>query len=278
MRFARWQTRYRMRGRALRLEFDWIDEARFIAVPGMPGSTGPLYVGLYEYSDMAFVLDLLRAGDCFVDVGANVGSYTVLAGVACGAEVHAFEPNEDACDVLFANIRANRAENNVKVYPMVVGDSDGELEFTCDQDATNHVVTSTPLRLESTVRTPAVRLDSVLGEVDPTVLKIDVEGWELPVLRGAGDLLGKASLLACLVEINRSLERYGFQQSDVVEVLHAEGFREVGYDPRYRVLTDPPQIRANNALFVRDSEAVIARLSDAPSRKVFGRRMKHSPS
>jgi hypothetical protein len=79
-RFIRWQLGSRM----LPAEVVWpfVNDARLIVRPGMTGATGNVYVGLHEFEDMAFLLHYLRPGDLFVDVGANVGSYTVLAGGA----------------------------------------------------------------------------------------------------------------------------------------------------------------------------------------------------
>jgi hypothetical protein len=54
--------------------------------------TGNLYAGLHEFSEMGFLLHLLRQNDLFVDVGANLGSYTVLASAVCQARNIAFEP------------------------------------------------------------------------------------------------------------------------------------------------------------------------------------------
>lgn len=53
----------------------------------MTGATGNIYVGLHEFEDMAFLLHVLRRTDLFVDVGANIGSYTILAGGAAGAKL-----------------------------------------------------------------------------------------------------------------------------------------------------------------------------------------------
>jgi hypothetical protein len=58
----------------------YVNETRLLVKPGMAGATGNVYAGLHEYEDMAFVLHALRPSSRFVDVGANVGTYTVLAG------------------------------------------------------------------------------------------------------------------------------------------------------------------------------------------------------
>ena len=69
-----WQLRARISRTAVRCR--WIDGSILMVRRGMTGATGNLYVGLHEFCDMGFVLHFLRAGDLFVDVGANVGSYT----------------------------------------------------------------------------------------------------------------------------------------------------------------------------------------------------------
>src|SRR6188768_213885 len=77
LRFLKWQIGIRLLpGRVV---YDWINGTSFIVQRGETGLTGNLYCGLHEFSDMAFVLHAVGAGDLFVDVGANVGSYTLLA-------------------------------------------------------------------------------------------------------------------------------------------------------------------------------------------------------
>lgn len=65
----------------MEVQFDWIEGARLMVRNGMTGATGNIYCGLHEFTDMSFVLHLLRPDDLFVDVGANIGSYTVLGKV-----------------------------------------------------------------------------------------------------------------------------------------------------------------------------------------------------
>ena len=76
-RFLRWQLSCRLLPGAVAVPF--VNATRLLVTPGMTGATGNLYCGLHEYQDMAFVLHALRAGDRFIDIGANIGSYTVLA-------------------------------------------------------------------------------------------------------------------------------------------------------------------------------------------------------
>ena len=78
LRVFRWQLGSRLLPGLIALPF--VEDTYIFARRGMTGATGNWYCGLHELQDMAFVLHLLRADDHFVDIGANIGSYTVLAG------------------------------------------------------------------------------------------------------------------------------------------------------------------------------------------------------
>src|SRR5687768_11251882 len=98
-RFVRWQVGSRIWNGPLVVPF--AGDARLIVRNGMSGATGNVYCGFHEFEDMALVVHALRPADTFVDVGANIGSYTVLAGAVAGARVVAFEP----APATFAHLR-----------------------------------------------------------------------------------------------------------------------------------------------------------------------------
>jgi hypothetical protein len=111
-RFARWQIAARLARGPVAVQF--VNSAQLFATPGMAGATGNVYVGLHEFVDMSFVLHFLRPNDLFVDVGANIGSYTVLASAAVGANCISFEPNPEAWEWLCKNINLNNATSLVE--------------------------------------------------------------------------------------------------------------------------------------------------------------------
>jgi hypothetical protein len=90
VRFAKWQVGSRLVPGAV--VHDWINGSKFLVKNGETGLTGNIYTGLHEFPDMGFLLHVLRGEDLFVDVGANVGSYTILACSVVGARGFAFEP------------------------------------------------------------------------------------------------------------------------------------------------------------------------------------------
>jgi hypothetical protein len=88
-RFAAWQIASRLRSE---IEFELIEGAKLIVSRGMTGATGNIYCGLHEFVEMGFLLHLLRPDDLFLDVGANIGTYTILGAGVCKARTIAFEP------------------------------------------------------------------------------------------------------------------------------------------------------------------------------------------
>src|SRR5437868_5193159 len=106
----------------------------------MTGATGNLYCGLHEYSDMSFVLHLLRKEDAFADIGANIGSYTVLASGHVGARSFAFEPVASTFENLLKNVSLNNISDRVRSYNIALGAKAGTVDFTTGLDTVNHVV------------------------------------------------------------------------------------------------------------------------------------------
>lgn len=249
--------------------FDWVAGAKIIVRPGDVGVTQNLYCGLQDFSEMAYLLLLLTPGDLFVDVGANVGAYTVLACAAKGARGYCIEP----VPATFARLRDNLLINDLssRVTPLNVGvaDKEGELRFTSDSGTVNHVATdadqSTP-----TVSVPVRTLDQLLINESPSFLKIDVEGFETAVLNGAERTLSNTALHSIVIELNGAGARYGFDESAIVRKLNEHGFSSCAYDPlsrELRPLAGKNQM-GDNTLFVRGEDEVRERLRQAPRLRI----------
>lgn len=258
-RFARWQLATRLRP-GLR-DVPFVDDAVLRVARGMNGATGNVYCGLHEYADMAFAMHFLRADDLFVDVGANVGSYTILASAVCGAHSIAFEPGEPALAGLRGNVAANKVTDLVDVRIQAVGGTPGPRRFSTGQGSTNQLVDADYPGAGEIV--PCTSLDSVLAGMSPMLIKIDVEGAEAEVLEGARQLLASGLPHALIVEVSCP------QRETLIANLIAQGFICCRYEPRTRnlqVLSEPAQTA--NVLLVRDPEMVRQRLLAAPTRHV----------
>lgn len=272
-RFARWQVASRLAPGPLAVPF--VGGTRLLVAPGMTGATGNVYCGLHEFEDMAFVLHALRPGDLFVDVGANVGSYSILAAGACGARVVALEPGPTAFARLLDNVRLNGLEGLVSAKPLAVGAGAGRVRLTADLDTLNHVVAEGEPAGPRLVDVALATLDSALGGARPALVKIDVEGYEADVLKGAAGVLASEELWAVLVETNGSGACYGTADRDVHAALQACGFSARGYDPFSRRFTDARggPATSGNTLYLRDPARVAERLRTAPRYRVLDREL-----
>ncbi len=256
VRVVRWQLRSRLGGEVI---MPWIEGAKLAVRRGMTGATGNIYAGLHEFADMGFLLHLLRAGDVFIDAGANVGSYTVLASGVCGAHTIAFEPDPQTATHLRRNLDVNGIEALVTIHERALGPEAGEVHFTIGRDTVNQVVLA---KGADTRKVTQVRLDQALKDQNPILMKMDLEGYEDAALRGAEDVLAKQSLKAIEVET---------VSEEASAILSRHGFERMYYDPFTRKLSrEPQQIKASNALYIRDAEFVAARLGEAKAAHVLG--------
>jgi FkbM family methyltransferase len=173
--------------------------------------------GFYSKED-ALLERYLRPGDVFVDVGANVGGFTLKASSIVGERgtVFSIEAHPKTIRYLRGNLELNSAKN-VRVFQTAVGDRKGVVHFTTQRcDDANHVS-------ESGVEVPICTLDSLIPDVPVRLLKIDVEGFELFVLRGAERVLKQTDLIY-FESYDQFFSRFGCSVADIVAFLAERGF------------------------------------------------------
>ncbi len=236
-----------------------------IVRPGETGLTGNIYCGLHEFEDMAYLLHVTNAEDLFVDIGANVGSYTILACAAKGAKGVCFEPVPATFERLMDNIRINNLSGRVEALNLGLSDTEGELVFTSSENCTNHVVADGE-QSSDPVRVKVLPLDVILKGQSPSTLKIDVEGFETPVLAGAKATLSNPSLHSVIMELNGSGARYGYNEDEILDTMRRYGFSSYRYEPFSRELKtlDGKNCTSGNTLFVRNTEKVLEILKESP--------------
>jgi FkbM family methyltransferase len=255
-RVVSWQIKSRMRHEVL---VPWIGGCSLAVKRGMTGATGNIYAGLHEFSDMMFLLHFLREGDLFLDIGANVGAYTVLASGVCKAFTSAFEPDPDTLLALRRNVSLNGLEDLVVLNAFALGHCEDELRFTVGLDTANRVAPAE----QGNVRTIRQQMLDVVMEdtVTPVMIKIDVEGYEENVLLGAQSVLARDCLQAIELETVTPI---------VAEILHRNRFTRAYYDPFSRLLARQPiDVPSANSLYVRDFGFVGNRLSVANKVRIF---------
>jgi FkbM family methyltransferase len=254
-RVLHWQIISRFRKENL---IPWIAGTKLVVRRGMTGATGNIYVGLHEFVDMIFLLHFLRPGDLFLDVGANVGSYTILASGVCKARTVAFEPDPETARHLQKNIEINALSKLVLVRQVAVGAEEATVRFTSGRDAVNQVVGP---EVKNARLVPQKRLDDMLTGQNPIMMKMDVEGYEEQALLGAEQLLFNSSLM--VIELETVSE-------NTEQMLKRHGFERMYYDPYHRLVAIQPfDIASLNTLFIRNSTFVRARVHEAAKVRVF---------
>lgn len=152
--------------------------------------------GVFEPRTTALIESLLSEGDCFVDVGANIGSFSLSAARKIGpsGRVLAIEPFPDNCADLLENRRLNGLQDVIEIASVAVNDVDAFLQFAVP-DASNRGMSREVRGLgdrSDKYRVKGVLLSELIQNVGLSrvdAMKVDVEGSELRVLRG---LLGSS--------------------------------------------------------------------------------------
>ncbi|HUV88134.1 MAG TPA: FkbM family methyltransferase [Anaerolineae bacterium] len=191
-----------------------------------------VYFGLYDQAETELLRRILGSGDIFLDLGANVGYYSLIASQIVGPEgrVHAFEPIGQNARVLTRTIAENGI-SNITVNEVAVGAEAGSLDlFVPDGDIGNSgwasIVPSE--RRPRTITVEMVAIDDYLAaqSVDRVrLVKMDIEGGELNALRGMERLLRQADAPDLLCEVNPFLlEKLGLGAGSLGQLLDKRGY------------------------------------------------------
>jgi FkbM family methyltransferase len=144
----------------------------------------------YEKKEIDRLCSFIRTGDVVVDVGANIGLYTLPMSRAVGAsgKVISFEPDPRNAEILRSNIAHNRC-TNVIVMPCALGDQNKEMDLYQVEENRGHLSFADLGHTGRSVKVPMRRGEEVfleLGVDRPNLIKIDVEGAEPLVISGLG--------------------------------------------------------------------------------------------
>lgn len=260
LRFLLWQGLKRVRRGPVTIHA--FGEAQLRCYPDRNASNSVLYFGWPDWAEMHLLARLLRPGDGFLDVGANVGSYTVLAWsrVRPSGRVIAIEPDPGTAAILRENVRLNAMRDDT-VVEAAVGETSGDVHFATGRDTVGRVATEADtgrvvsmVSLNELVSTPG---DFIAG-------KMDLEGYELSALRGAERLLGAGSPACWILEMNGASEAYGTSRTTIEKHLATFGYE------LYEVLGDGDRLSRvprggpypENVLAVADTARLRERIPD----------------
>lgn len=162
------------------------------------------YKGIYEKATMYVIRSCLKEGDAFIDVGANIGVVSLYASLCVGksGKVYAYEANPDTVKLLQNNIALN-GYTNITIFEYALGSQEGKGEIYPETIANNRGGASmvkregqSSLKYEISIK----KLDDTLGPIKPVMMKVDVEGWELEVLKGSHNVLAAMDAPILIVE------------------------------------------------------------------------------
>lgn len=236
-RALRWQAYKRISATPKKLQFFGLD---LLCYPDSNSASNVVYfTELYDPDEMRFMIAYLRGGDGYLDIGANIGTYTLLAKSLVGpkGEVVAFEPNGLNARRCRENVEANALEN-VVVHEAAVAAEVGTVEFVDGWDVSNRIVTKADTG-RPTTRVTTVTLDSALGSHNFAMGKIDIEGFEPFAFRGARERLASADPPVWQIEIlDHQLEKAGTSRRELPALLEGNGFVPAHFDADSATLTE----------------------------------------
>jgi FkbM family methyltransferase len=243
------------------------EKSKIIVKKGLTGATGNIYSGLHEFEDMSFLLHFLRETDLFIDLGANVGSYSILGGSERHAETISIEPIPQTFKILQDNIAINNVKGNVTCMNIGMGNEKAILKFTKSLDTVNHVAKDYDT---DTTDVNVERFDDIITLKKPTLIKMDVEGFETEVLNGMENALLSEHFKAIIIELNGSGGRYGYNENDIHKKFLDLGFVPYAYDPFKRSLTKLSTYGRDNTIYIKDFDFVYERLTSAKPFEIRG--------
>jgi FkbM family methyltransferase len=194
-----------------------------------------IYIGEFENNELNYIKSLLMPGDIFIDIGANIGLFSLVAGIAVAetGKVYAFEPAKESFELLKENIILNQLPN-INAINMAMGEYVDKLflfNYRGGMDAFNSF---SPVLKETEYNKTEVIVDTLsrfiktlsVEEVSRIkLIKIDVEGWEIPVIKGGLDFLASSTAPNILVEFTESnAKASGYRCKDLYKLGESIGY------------------------------------------------------
>ena len=246
---------------------NWMGSLKLYLRKGDAGLVANFYYGLYEYEESLFLLHFLQEDDLFMDVGANLGHFSIVLSGIKKCNSIAIEPVPSTYNQLRRNIELNNLGNRIEAFQLGVGEKKDLLYLSTDRNTMDRIVTST---YKKSVKVPIKTIDEISECNVPVALKIDVEGYELFALKGAERVLSSSNLKVIILELNKSGEKYGIDDDSVYELLLNYGFKPFEYNVKTRKLVSLETYNTHkfNTIFIREITYVEERVANSEKIKI----------
>ena len=241
------------------LRYNWVNRLKIVVDVNDWGFARNTYLRLNEFVDSCFAVHFLRKSEIFLDIGANLGHYSLLVSAISGARVIAYEPMPDTYNKFISNIKINNLEKMISAFNIGIGSSKGELSFKHMRNNVHCYISNSSY---DTIKVDMMSLDSLIFGRCPTLVKIDVEGFEYKVLKGAKNILKNKSIKALIVEINNHCNRYGDTIEKTYNYITNFGFKPYYYYPLLRKVKkiNIKKRKSENIIFLRSETNALIRL------------------
>lgn len=181
--------------------------------------------GYFEYGTEKCFCKILKPGMVVIDVGANLGIFTLHA-LRGNCEVYSFEPTPETYAILEQNILVNGYEfsNKIHTFNLAVSDRAGTVAFAKSEIACGHNSMFPENKNDEIIEVQTVSLDEQLKDIPKVdIVKIDVEGAERLVLAGMKDIIRKNPDIYIFMEFGINLQRSGVDMETFLdEILEME--------------------------------------------------------
>jgi FkbM family methyltransferase len=257
LRFLGWQIYKRLIGSHWDIKL--IPGVKLRCYKDSSSASSVIYYGLYEKSMMRFLLSYLREDDIFLDIGANIGVYSLLASSKIlKGKIYSFEPIPKNYHRLKENIEINHIDN-IYPYMLALYCSKGSIEMNISDNDCMASIIQEGNNQDNTILVETDTLNSMFSseEMNISLCKLDAEGAELAILQGATHLLEKKSPPVFVID---------YYTKDLADFMMSYGFSFYKYDEErcclYPVKGNPKEDHASLAISKFCLEKVSARLAN----------------
>lgn len=181
-----------------------------------------------EFFSTEFMKKFLSEDEIVIDIGANIGYYALLESQLINkGEIYAIEPVPSNKDLLYKNVRANNS-NNISIFQYAIGDKEGMSKmYIYDRCNWCSLEKNSEITIKEEIDVPIITLDEFVDRhvhKDPTFIRMDVEGYEYHIIKGASKILEKGKHLKLFIEFHpHIMSREKFL--DILNILEKNNFK-----------------------------------------------------
>jgi len=221
-------------------------KTNFVEIDGNKMFLDPLdslrlsHFGIYEEYETSIVKKIIKKGDVVVDIGANIGYYTLLFAKLVGEQgkVFAFEPESNNFALLQKNLKINGYEN-VIIIKKAVSDISGKRKLYLNEKNLGQHTTIAPTNNGHAVEVDSIRLDDFFEKSQQKIdfIKIDIEGGEINALKGMSKILKSFRDITLMSEFNPFLLRkFGIDPQEYENLLKDFNFKIYELDGKRKTI------------------------------------------